>query len=161
MFWVIHILFGIVIGLEFHSAWLIIPIALLSHFILDYIPHWDGFFDKEYFQETGIARITKRDFIVKFIDFSFMVLITVFFYYIYIRGGSSLIDKSDLVLGAIMALLPDIVKIGYFTRLKRKKSFNNYLHFHSRIQKDISWKKGLITQGILLVILLLYLNHLV
>lgn len=160
MFWVIHILLGMVIGLEFHSAWLIIPIALLSHFILDYIPHWDGFFDKELFRETGIARITKRDVIVKTIDFTFMILITILFYYMYITGGST-IDKSNLILGAFMALLPDFIKIGYLTRLKKRKTFHNYLHFHSKIQRDVTWKKGLIIQGILLIILLLYLNHLV
>ncbi|VVB77766.1 Uncharacterised protein [uncultured archaeon] len=160
MFWVIHILLGMVIGLEFHSAWLIIPIALLSHFILDYIPHWDGFFDKELFQETGFAKITKRDFMVKLIDFSFMILITLYFYSMYIEGGM-IVNKNYLILGAFMALLPDLVKIGYFTRLKKRKTFKKYLHFHSRIQRDINWKKGLIIQAILLIILLLYLNRLI
>lgn len=160
MFWIIHILFGMVIGLEFHSAWLIIPIALLSHFILDYIPHWDGFFDKELFQETGIARITKRDVIVKTVDFSFMILISIYFYSMYIESGLT-VNKTYLLLGAFMALFPDFVKIGYLTRLKKRKSFQSYLHFHSKIQRDITWKKGLIIQLILLIILILYLNHLI
>lgn len=160
MFWVLHILLGMVIGLEFKSAWLIIPIAFLSHFLLDYIPHWDGFFDKEYFNKTGVAKINKIDVIIRTIDFVFIVLITISFYYMYIIPGST-INKTNLILGAFMALLPDLVKLGYFTKLNKKSTYNKYLKFHSRIQKDVNWKKGLIIQGILLIILLLYLNHLV
>lgn len=138
MLWVIHILVGIIIGLGFKSPMLIIPLAILSHFILDSIPHWDGVFDKKEFKETGIAYISKTDVLVKLTDILLSSVLIAFFY--------SETDSGKVLLGAFASILPDIAKLGYLTRLRKKEKYMSYLHFHSNIQKDAPLEKGLFIQ---------------
>ncbi|MBR9704788.1 hypothetical protein GOV12_05225 [Candidatus Pacearchaeota archaeon] len=145
MFWIIHILIGIIIGLVFHPL-AIIPIALLSHFIFDSLPHWDGDFDKKSFQKTGIAKIKKSVIIIRGLDMILALAILSYFLYL---------TKNNLILlGAFFALFPDLIKVGYLTNLKKNKTFKSYLNFHSKIQKDTKPLIGLITQIILAIILI-------
>lgn len=141
MFWVIHILIGMIIGKEFNSPWLIIPIALLSHFALDAIPHWDGIFDKKDFKKTGKAKITDIDVMAKFFDIFFSAILVVFFFY-----NTSIIDKTPMFLGGFIAILPDMVKGFYITKLREKKSFIDYLKFHGEIQGEADMKEGIMIQ---------------
>jgi len=129
-----------IIGVYFKSPLMIIPIAILSHFVLDAIPHWDGNFDRKKFRKTGKIIISDMDMIVKLLDIVASVLIITFFY--------MQSDRNLMVLGAIMAILPDISKIGYLTRLKDTKGYMRYIMFHTDIQRETSMRNGLSIQAI-------------
>ena len=63
----IHLLVGALIGKSFKSIWLIILLALISHYILDFIPHTspsevDGYLD------GGIKGADNKDLIFKSIE---------------------------------------------------------------------------------------------
>jgi tetrahydromethanopterin S-methyltransferase subunit F len=150
MFWVIHILIGMIIGIVFNSPLLIIPIALLSHFILDAIPHWDSVFDKIEFIKNGKTKIKKLDVFMKFFDIFLSIFIVFHFFKYYNK-------TTKIFLGIFASLLPDLLKIGYLTRIKNNKYYISYLKFHAKIQKDINWKKGIFIQLILLIILFIIL----
>lgn len=141
MFWVIHILIGMIIGKGFNSPWLIIPIALLSHFALDAIPHWDGVFDTKEFKKTGKARIKEIDVIAKFFDIFFSAILVIFFFHTTPQA-----DKLPMFLGGLVAVLPDMVKGFYVTKLREKKSFMDYLKFHGEIQGKADIKEGIMIQ---------------
>jgi len=149
MFAIIHILLGSLIGLNLNSIILIILLSLASHFLLDVLPHWDGTYEKKLFQSNGKMTENKPTFIIRFIDFSLAFIIIVL---LYLHFNSKL-----LVLGALVAVLPDIAKIGYLTSLKNKKFYIDYLKFHSKIQGNAGFKLGLIIQAIILIIILLLL----
>lgn len=59
-----------------------------------------------------------------------------------------------MLFAIFISLLPDIVKVGYLTKLKNNKFFKKYMLFHSKIQKDVSWKLGILIQLIIAIILL-------
>ena len=159
MFIFIHFIAGLLIGLSFKSKVLVIILALVSHFLLDMVPHWDGDFDKKYFELTGKVHITKKDVILHIMDF-FMVIIGIFIFWHYTKIFNINFTKTTVTLGIFMSLLPDLLKFGYVTKLKNKKSFRNYLKFHSNIQKKhwwLDWKVGLVIQALFLIALLLSL----
>ena len=153
MLWLVHILIGMIIGVEFKSPWLIIPIAILSHFILDGIPHWDGNFDKKEFKKTGKAIITDTDMIVKFLDVIGSLMVITYFY--------MQADRGLMVLGAVMAILPDLSKVGYLTKLKNTKGYMHYIMFHNNIQRETTMKKGLSIQAICFILMVIILLRMI
>lgn len=141
MFWIIHALVGMLIGAYVDSWIVVLILSIISHFIFDMLPHWDGYFDKAGFLKTGIAKISKGEVIIRGIDFILMTLIVGYFYF---RSRNHL-----LLLGAFGALLPDIIKIFNYTKLKKNKIYYQYLIFHSKIQNDLPMLYGLLLQFII------------
>lgn len=146
MFLVIHALMGSIIGLNFSSVFFIIFLAFLSHFLLDIVPHWDGYFDKEHFKNHTKLISNKKTVLIRFVDLFFVVLL--------MRMLSHEFNSSLLTLGALTALAPDAFNLGYFTRLKEGKRYKKYLHFHNNIQKETGFLFGLLTQITLFTILI-------
>ncbi|MEM3074610.1 MAG: hypothetical protein QW727_01560 [Candidatus Pacearchaeota archaeon] len=150
MFLIIHILFGALIGLSFNSWIFIIPLCILSHFIIDMIPHWDGSFNKYKFHIFGIADLTKNRFLLSIFDIiiSLITIIILLHYY----------KSWKVILASIISISPDILNLGYLTKLKNNKYYMIFLRFHSKIQREIGVRNGLIIQGIILIILIFLLT---
>lgn len=149
MLMIIHALIGSIIGQYSHSVILIIISSLIIHFLIDMIPHWDGTFNNKLFYITDRAIIKKSTLLFHLIDFLCALLLIMFLYHDF--------HNKLIILGALFSIFPDVMKIGYKTRLRDRKSYMKILRFHSKIQKDISWKIGLIVQAIIILILLMVL----
>jgi hypothetical protein len=149
MFYFVHALLGGLIGLHFHSLLLIFSLAFLSHFLLDVIPHWDIGFDREHFKESSEVRITRKIVLISLFDL-FLALFVV--YELYHAFASKL-----LIFGAFASLLPDMISLGYFTKMKNKKRYNQFLHFHNNLQGEAGFYYGILTQLIIALILLIIL----
>jgi hypothetical protein len=146
MFYIVHILAGAVIAKFFPNVFLIIILGLVSHFLIDAIPHKDSIVDKDSFKRNYKVKITKNLILFESIEILINILVIIYLLIYF---------KSLLMLFAIfVSLLPDIIKIGYLTRLKNNNLFKKYMLFHSRIQKDVSWKLGILIQIIFLFILI-------
>ncbi len=146
MFYIVHILAGATIAKFFPNILLIIILSLLSHFIIDIIPHKDSFSDKGLFKKKYEIKLTKRTILLEIADIFISILLII---YIYMQFNSSL-----MLLAIFISLLPDIARIGYITKLKNNKTFKKYMCFHSKIQKEVSWKLGLLAQTIATIILI-------
>ena len=145
MFMIVHTLLGSLIGVELQSVTLIIILAVASHFILDWIPHWDGGYDRNKFHKSGKFKAKKSKIVLIAIDAT-ITLITLFILYFKF-------SNKFLLVGAIAAVSPDLLSIGYYTKLKERKTFMGYLKFHSKIQKEVNWKKGMLIQTVVLIAL--------
>jgi len=143
---VVHALLGAYFGIKFESIWLVVVVGLLSHFVLDWIPHWDGGFDHKTFRKGYVARLNKGLVFLRTMDGLLMVLIVVL---LYLR-----FDSGFVVIGAFAALFPDVVKIGYFIGLRNKKWYKSYLLFHSNVEHEVNPVLGLFTQVVAVGILL-------
>lgn len=146
MFLFIHVLLGVLIGTSFSSAALVFVLAFLSHFLLDMIPHWDNNFDIGNFKRTYKVYIDKILVFIVLSDWLFSFFL-IFLLYDFFNTGL-------VIVGAFGAMLPDAMKLGYFTPLRNKKWFRQHLLFHAHIQKDVGLKIGLLTQVFALAILL-------
>jgi hypothetical protein len=121
-------------------------LSFLSHFVLDMIPHWNLGFDRNHFEENYQLSFKKKTAFFFLID----VAITLALFYIFYKDFNS----ELVVFGAIVAVLPDIMSLGYFTRLKDKKKYNKFIKFHNKVQRDAGFVFGMITQLIIAWILL-------
>ena len=149
---IIHALIGGLIGSYSHSVILIIILCILSHILMDIFPHWDGPFDRALFYSKGEVKVEKIQIILHFFDLIFSLLIIIILYLEF--------DNSLIILGGFVSIFPDIIKIGYFTRLRKSNWYMRHLKFHSKIQNEVNWKLGLITQAVILIsMIILFINH--
>lgn len=153
-----HLLIGAAIGAKTHNLGMIIILGILSHFILDKLPHWD-------YSVPGIKKFKKtKSYKNLFIDLfkimldGFLGLIIAF---ILIINTNQLNNWKFILLGILFAILPDIfLFLSYFFESKFLTSLRNIHHrLHYPREKK---KEGEITfPGITVEILVLILAALV
>jgi len=130
-----HMLAGAAIGAHSPNVWAAFCFGLISHYLLDSLPHWEYLDSIKINKFKHIAKI--------FIDFIigiFIVLIV------------SWPLKIVVISGIVGSLLPDIIQFLY-NNFKMKflspfSVFHNKVHYHKRTP----FLKGLIYQVIILVI---------
>lgn len=127
-----HALTGALIGITLHEPLLAMPLAFLSHFACDAIPHYDPDL------EDGPKRLTSKEFIyVQLVAgpvLCFALVVILF-----------TAKPQHWLLAAVCAFLaasPDLFWIPRFTRVirthKESRGKNWFLRFHSLVQ----WKTG-------------------
>lgn len=136
-----HLIAGAVIATKIGSfSWPVIVLALLSHIILDIIPH------RDVVDENNL--LSKGQLIVLAIDFLVVVLLV----YVFFKNNLAL-----ALFGAFFAMLPDLIEQSslIFPRIKQNKSWRLFNKWHGSIQKvKPSWILGALTQVVVIVLML-------
>ncbi|OGZ32888.1 MAG: hypothetical protein A2V69_00745 [Candidatus Portnoybacteria bacterium RBG_13_40_8] len=158
-----HILAGAVIGAKTHNLGLIIILGLITHLILDKLPHWD-------YINHGIRNFSKtKDFKALFCDLFkilidgligfLIVLLTLWF-------SSNVFMLKDLIfilLGIFFAILPDIFLFSFVIiggNFSEKYINLHHQFFHTYKNKEKEGKItffGLITQILVIIISIIIL----
>ncbi|TSD04208.1 MAG: Uncharacterized protein Athens071412_787 [Parcubacteria group bacterium Athens0714_12] len=154
-----HLIVGAAIGAKTNNLGLIIILGLISHLILDKIPHWDYavFKNLEIFKKSRNLEYLLKPFLKMFID-GFVGLIIVFLLIVFKN-----IPFNKLLfigLGIFFSILPDIALI--FSNLFIPEKDNTryflfhekYLHSHKEKEGKITFP-GLATQILIITISLL------
>jgi len=144
---IIHALMGGFIGEEFHSVLFIILASFVLHFIMDMLPHWDANFDRKKFHASGEPPQLSRFAKVWFITDMLIALILIISLY-------QIFDNKKIILGAFIGILPDLMSLGYKTKLRNNKRYAKFVKFHSKIQGETNWQKSLISQAIIIAIII-------
>lgn len=98
----IHLLAGAVIGKLIPNFLVVIILALLSHYLLDFIPHYPTHAVKGYVR--GLKRINKKDLLIKSLEPIIGISLVIFI-------GVLHQDKTFFIfLGSFFAWLPDFVQ---------------------------------------------------
>jgi hypothetical protein len=124
-----HALVGAAIGKNIANPWLIIPIALTSHFILDSIRHGEYFDDR-------IATIKNTWWKVALdLSLGFFVITT----YLFSKNMAE-IAAFNIFLGTFFSMLPDSLTLLHWAFSKNQilakiKTFHAFCHRYSRFSK--------------------------
>ncbi len=143
-----HLLVGAAIIKVVPNPAISLPLALLSHFALDSIPHWDGS-PKAPFSKKLIGWIM----IDYAIGASLVLILTI---------GFENPSQYLLWLGAFLGTLPDFILGTYkhFENIFGKYSFVRIPNeFHMSIQRNVPMVEGLLISGcasVLAILVLLY-----
>ncbi len=98
----IHLLTGAVIGKYIQSIWLIIILALISHYVLDFIPHHSPS-EVQGYLENGIKGCSIKDLLLKSIEPIFGLILL---------GCLIFLNKEKtipMIIGAFFAWFPDLL----------------------------------------------------
>jgi hypothetical protein len=140
-------LVGAIVVKTFSNPVIGLPLALLSHFILDIIPHWDGGAPQPPYREKSTILKTGLD-----------LLLGALVIYFLTRHNQ---NQAYLFLGATVAIFPDlaqglIVSLNYFLK---KNYLSGYLDFHARIQRRLTFIPGLLVTGSVIIISLFLMSR--
>lgn len=95
-----HVVAGVAIGSAIHNPVLAIPLAFLSHFFLDAIPHWDniglGLLEKHY------ERVSSKTFRIILLDALIALSFVLFFVYWALPDYGVAVTVSFSALAAIL-----------------------------------------------------------
>lgn len=148
-----HILVGAVIGAKTQNLGFIIILGLLSHFILDKIPHWD-------YEEGAVKNFAKtknsKYLIPFFIKIAIDAIIGLAIISFIIWQKNLLIYLNFILLGILISVLPDIL-LGSAWIFSHKKLAKKYINFHKIVFHNKKYIKkpsalGLATQIIVIII---------
>jgi hypothetical protein len=148
MLLITHFALGMVIGYYSDSIIIVVLLSILSHFILDAIPHWDPRIEDPKGESRAFRRSSWRAQIWKLKRQIFFVTV---FHMLVIFSLIMLVKKEQdlflILLGGLSASLPDIYEwIAIFLKLP---SVHFFKHRH------VSWKKGIALQAAITFICLL------
>ncbi len=138
-----HIVVGAIIGAKTHNLGLIIILGLLSHFILDMIPHWE-------YHSEGIKNYRKikdfRAFILTLFKITIdgLIGLLIVFTMVELRGSINARYLLFILIGVFVSVLPDIL-LGFARIFGEGKLSEKYIHFHSKIIHQHKEKEGKIT----------------
>lgn len=158
-----HIIVGAAIGAKTQDLGLIVILGLLSHIILDKIPHWDYDLPAVFreFRKNKKIKPLLSDFIKMAIDITIGLLIV--FLIIWYKNFLNFDYLPFILFGIFISLLPDIILgFAFLFRNKIAKKINKISDFlHYKINKKQKEGKitflGLITQIIVIIISCVFL----
>ncbi len=138
----VHASVGIYIGTVIANPWLAFITALISHLVLDVIPHGDQNIAKE-----AEKKITKLS-IIASIDMLGVLILSYFLIFNYLTLSPA------IILGIIGSILPDFIWGFYeLTRIKILGWISNRIltYFHELLHFKVSFPVGMIIQIITLL----------
>lgn len=149
-----HIIMGATIGAKTQNLGLIIILGLLSHFILDKIPHWDySIKDIENFRKTKNFKKLIINLIKTTLDGSIGLLIVFL-----VLWQKNLVNFDYLIFvffGIFISTLPDILailsKITDNNFLNAFTKFHDFIHFKNQKEGKITFL-GFFSQIVIIII---------
>jgi hypothetical protein len=144
-----HTVVGATIATKIPNPWLAIPLAFLSHFPLDLIPHWNP---SLYTETKKYGHPTRKS--------TYLVAIDVFLSlsaggFIASRALPNLSQALLIILASFAAVSLDVVEGLYFFLGVRKKWLEDIINFQRSYQKRLPLKPGLLIQGLIIFLSLL------
>lgn len=139
-----HTVIGATIAYKIGNPYLSLPLALLSHFALDLLPHWNPHLNTEIREKGKLSRKTQI-IIVGDVVLSVVAGVAI--------ASLALPDKmafTYIILGAFLGVLPDVVEGPYFFLKMNLPFVDKLMKFQKMIQNDAAPFLGLLTQVILI-----------
>lgn len=136
-----HALGGMVIAAIIPNPWISLPLAFLSHFAVDMLPHWNWKPDARPLSLLGIA-----------LD---LILLEILVGYLAFQSPL----KSNLAAGAFFAVLPDLLLAPYIFFGFNNRHIRKLCQFQKSIQNRAPVLPGIITQLLLSALCLLILKR--
>ncbi len=128
-----HVAVGIAIAAAIPNPLISIPLAFMSHFILDMTPHWNPHLNSE---TKRYGQLTNSTLLIIGFDLACAAILTAY------------IGRRDLIIymASFAAILPDIVEGPYYLFGFKNKYLEIWRKFQKSIQSDANVFWGLTTQ---------------
>jgi hypothetical protein len=119
-----HIVTGGIIGALVPQPLVAIPLAFLSHFILDMLPHWGDHPDDHLKNTPSVYRLIVVDTILSVLFLALLLILQP-------------VNWPVIFASGFVAWTPDLVWVPNYVRVRRglkQRSYNSLMRFHKYIQ---------------------------
>ena len=135
-----HILVGVTIATFIPNPLVSLPLSLLSHFVLDLIPHWNPLIHTELSNNGNVSlqsmAILGTDIVLSLITMNFFV------YRAWPNVGYSL----TIFMACLLAILPDLLQVPFYFFNKESGWAKKTVEFQAKHQSHTSVTLGIFTQ---------------
>jgi hypothetical protein len=148
-----HVAIGAAIATKIPNPLIAIPLAFVSHFVLERVPHWNPHIVTE---TKKFGAPTKKSLTIIALDVTLALIVGSFI------AWRALPDTGHAVtiLGASFAsVLPDLIESPYFFLKMRNKFLKNWIKFQKSLQVDTTPFWGIITQVLTIGAVILWLKN--
>lgn len=147
-----HVFVGAAIATKIPDPLIAIPLAFVSHFILEMVPHWNPHLNSET-EKYGYP--TKRSTAIVVADSSLALISGSLIAY------SALPDMGQaltILFACLASVLPDLIEAPYFFLKIKNKLIQKWIVFQKSIQNDTGIFWGLLTQTLTIAGVILWLK---
>jgi hypothetical protein len=137
-----HVIVGAAIATKLGNPLLAFPLAFMSHFVLEKVPHWNPHLNTE---TKKYGHPTKQTTIIVTID---AVLALATGTYLASRALPDVGFALTILFSCLFSILPDLIEAPYFFLNMRSKAIKNWIKFQKSLQVDTTPFWGMLTQGI-------------
>ena len=145
-----HALTGGVIAYKIGNPALALPLAFVSHFIVDLLPHWNPHLAKE---KKRFGFISKKTTFLVVVDSLIGLTLGLFLAF---KALPDIKRMFFVVAGCFLAIFPDLVEAPFYFLHQKGKLMKKIVNFQGKIQYNAPFWPGMLFQ-VLYVSALLYL----
>ena len=135
-----HVLVGAAIGATVSNPILSLPLALLSHFATDYLPHWNPHINTEI---KKYGSITKKSLLILAADSGGALILGSSIAYL---KSQSLSQFLVIMACCLLSVLPDVLEIPYYFFKKKIKWMEQLIDFQRAHQWNVPALWGVLAQ---------------
>jgi hypothetical protein len=140
-----HVIVGAAIASKIPNPYIAIPMAFLSHFVLEKVPHWNPHLNSETEKFGKPTSLTTK---IVIID-SCLSLISGLF--IASRALPNSGHALTIIFASFFAALPDLIEAPYFFLNIKNKFIKNWIILQKSLQEDAGIVVGLLTQVVTVI----------
>jgi hypothetical protein len=140
-----HVMVGAAIATTIPNPIISLPLAFLSHLVLEKVPHWNPHLNTE---KKTFGKITKKSTYIVVADSTLALFSGL---------GIALLKSQNfgqfvvIILACFFSILPDLIEAPYFFLNLKSKFIEKWIKFQKSLQVDASPLPGLATQFITII----------
>lgn len=148
-----HVAVGAALATKIPNPLLAVPLAFLSHFVLEKVPHWNPHLVTE-MKKYGYP--TKKSIGIIIVDSSVALVLGLFIAYQAIPDYSR---AATILAASFASVLPDLIEFPYFFMKIKNNFLTTWLKFQKSLQVDTTPFWGFITQVSTIIAALLWIKN--
>lgn len=143
-----HTAVGATIATKIPNPLIAIPLAFLSHFLFDFIPHWNP---SLYTETKKFGQPTRKSNIIVALDVIFSLTLG---FFIALRFWPDIKRVIIILLACFAAVVPDVIEGPYFYLGVKTRFLKKLIKFQHQHQINVRIIPGLLTQLVTLAVCL-------
>jgi hypothetical protein len=140
-----HAIVGATIATKIGNPLLAFPLAFLSNFLLDLLPHWNPHLYSELKKDGRVSSKTMK---IVFVDAFLALIIGLFLAFRFYPDWQMIIF---ILLSCLLAVSADLVEAPFFFLNSKNKYLVNLINIQRKLQWNVSFWPGILFQGALLL----------
>jgi hypothetical protein len=146
-----HTIVGATIATKLGNPFLSLPLAFISNFLLDLIPHWNPHL---YTEMNHKGKLSQKSKIIVIVDSALGLLVGTL---LALRFYPDLGKVALILAGCFLAVLADLLEAPYFFLGSKNKYILKLISIQRKLQWNASFVPGILSQAVLILVCLLIL----
>ncbi len=148
-----HVAIGAAIATKIPNPLIAIPLAFVSHFVMEKVPHWNPHLVTE---TKKYGAPTQKSIVIIIIDVTMALALGSFIAW---RALPDQKHAATIMLASFASVLPDLIESPYFFLKWRNDFLKKWLAFQKSLQVDTTPFWGLLTQVVTIAAVFLWLRN--